>query len=184
MLALVGTVMSRSASGNVLLRDGDGVLGTHRPAAPRRPRRPRRRPHPRSAAKLTKTQLRALLRHAGRQRCIDAEADRLHAILRAEYLHQPPLVENALGQQVLALLRQLDTASANADELATAVIEQFEAHSRRWPERRSRLPRSCGVCRRCSRRDRVAAHAEASEAPTHSLVDQETSEERARPIRL
>src|SRR4051794_8149955 len=30
MLALVGTVMSRSASGNVLLRDGDDVLGTHR----------------------------------------------------------------------------------------------------------------------------------------------------------
>jgi ArsR family transcriptional regulator, arsenate/arsenite/antimonite-responsive transcriptional repressor len=30
MLALVGTVLSRSASGNVLLRDGDGVLGTHR----------------------------------------------------------------------------------------------------------------------------------------------------------
>jgi hypothetical protein len=29
MLALVGTGMSRSASGNVLLRDGDGVLGTH-----------------------------------------------------------------------------------------------------------------------------------------------------------
>ena len=30
MLALVGTVMSRSPSGNVLLRDGDGVLGTHK----------------------------------------------------------------------------------------------------------------------------------------------------------
>jgi hypothetical protein len=30
MLALVGTVMSRSPSGNVLLRYGDGVLGTHR----------------------------------------------------------------------------------------------------------------------------------------------------------
>jgi hypothetical protein len=29
MLALVGTVMSRSPSRNVLLRDGDGVLGTH-----------------------------------------------------------------------------------------------------------------------------------------------------------
>jgi hypothetical protein len=29
MLALVGTVMLRSASGKVLLRDGDGVLGTH-----------------------------------------------------------------------------------------------------------------------------------------------------------
>jgi hypothetical protein len=30
MLALVGTVMLRSASEKVLLRDGDGVLGTHR----------------------------------------------------------------------------------------------------------------------------------------------------------
>ena len=34
MLALVGTVMSRSSSGNVLLRDRDGVLGTHRVAYP------------------------------------------------------------------------------------------------------------------------------------------------------
>ena len=33
MLALVGTVMSRSASGKVLLRDGDRVLGTHKPRA-------------------------------------------------------------------------------------------------------------------------------------------------------
>jgi hypothetical protein len=30
MLALVRTVMSRSPSGNLLLRDGDGLLGTHR----------------------------------------------------------------------------------------------------------------------------------------------------------
>jgi hypothetical protein len=29
-LALVGTVMSRSASRKVLLRDGDGILGTYR----------------------------------------------------------------------------------------------------------------------------------------------------------
>ena len=38
MLALVGTVMSRSASGNVLLRDGDGVLGTHTVSVHRPPR--------------------------------------------------------------------------------------------------------------------------------------------------
>jgi hypothetical protein len=31
MLALVRTVMLRSASEKMLLRDGDGVLGTHRP---------------------------------------------------------------------------------------------------------------------------------------------------------
>jgi hypothetical protein len=30
MLALVGTVVLRSASGKVLLRDGEPVVGTHR----------------------------------------------------------------------------------------------------------------------------------------------------------
>jgi hypothetical protein len=30
MLTLVGTVMSRPPSGNVLLSGGDGVLGTHK----------------------------------------------------------------------------------------------------------------------------------------------------------
>jgi transposase len=83
---------------------------------------------PRAAAKLTKTQLRALLRRAGRERGVDAEADRLQAILRADYLHQPQLVEDALGRQALALLRQLTAACANADELAAAVIEHFETH--------------------------------------------------------
>jgi transposase len=83
---------------------------------------------PRAAAKLTKTQLRALLRRAGRQRGVDAEADRLQAILRADYLHQPQLVEDALGRQALALLRQLTAACASADELAAAVIEHFETH--------------------------------------------------------
>jgi transposase len=85
-------------------------------------------PTPRAAAKLTKTQLRALLRRAGRQRRVDAEADRIQAILRADYLRQLPLVEDAFGRQALALLRQLDAACTNADELATAAIEQFDAH--------------------------------------------------------
>jgi transposase len=85
-------------------------------------------PTPRAAAKLTRTQLRALLRRAGRQRGLDAEADRLQAILRADYLRQLPLVEEAFGRQALALLRQLDAACASADELAAAVIEHFDTH--------------------------------------------------------
>jgi transposase len=85
-------------------------------------------PTPRAAAKLTRTQLRALLRRAGRQRGLDAEADRLQAILRADYLRQLPLVEDAFGRQALALLRQLDAACASADELATTVIEHFDTH--------------------------------------------------------
>ncbi len=60
-------------------------------------------PTPRAAAKLTTTQLTTLLRRAGRQRGIDTEAARIQAILRTEYLHQLPLVEDAFGRQALAI---------------------------------------------------------------------------------
>ena len=84
-------------------------------------------PTPTAAATLTKTQLRALLKRAGRQRDLAAEAERIQRILRTEQLHQPPLVEQALGRQALALLRQLDAACASADELAAATTH-FEQH--------------------------------------------------------
>jgi transposase len=85
-------------------------------------------PTPRAAARLTKSQLRAVLRRAGLQRGIDAEAERLHQVLRAEYLHPAPLVEEAFGHQALALLRQLDTACANAEDLAAKAVERFHQH--------------------------------------------------------
>lgn len=83
---------------------------------------------PRAAAKLTKTQLRATLIRAGRQRSVDTEAARIQAILRRDYLHQLPLVEDAYARPALALLRQLDTACANAEDLATTTITVFRAH--------------------------------------------------------
>ena len=80
-------------------------------------------PTPTAAARLTKTQLRAILRKAGRQRGIDAEADRLAAVLRQDgWLHQPALVEQAMGHRALALLRQLDAACAGEQDLARASI--------------------------------------------------------------
>jgi transposase len=85
-------------------------------------------PTPRAAAKLTITQLAALLRRAGRQRGINTEAARIQAILRTEYLHQLPLVEDAFGRQALALLRALDTAATNAEDLATATVQHFDQH--------------------------------------------------------
>jgi transposase len=72
--------------------------------------------------------LRALLRRAGLQRGLDAETARLQQILRGDYLHHPALVEEAFGQQALALLRQLDTACANAEDLADAATERFARH--------------------------------------------------------
>ncbi|MFF7442180.1 IS110 family transposase [Streptomyces sp. NPDC008122] len=85
-------------------------------------------PTPTRAAKLTRAQLQAALKRAGRQRGIEAEAERLREIFRAEWAHQPPLVEDALGKQMLALLTQLEAACAAADQLAEAVEEVFPKH--------------------------------------------------------
>jgi hypothetical protein len=85
-------------------------------------------PTQRAATQLTTGQLRALLADTGRERGLDTEAQRLHSLLHAEYLHHPPLVEDAFGIQALALLRQLEAACANADQLAAAAVAHFEKH--------------------------------------------------------
>ena len=85
-------------------------------------------PTPTAAARLTLAQLRSLLGRAGRRRGVDDEARRLRAVFRAGYLHQPPLVEEAMGRQALALLGQLEAACTSAEELAAATIAQFATH--------------------------------------------------------
>ena len=85
-------------------------------------------PTPADAAKLTLAQLRALLRKAGRSRGIDAGAARLRDALRKGQMRQLPLVEQAMGRQALALLRQLDAACHSADDLEQAATESFNLH--------------------------------------------------------
>ncbi|MEU3343374.1 IS110 family transposase, partial [Streptomyces sp. NPDC006668] len=85
-------------------------------------------PTPERAAKLTRTQLRSLLKTAGRQRGIEAEADRLREAFRLPQMRQLPLVEEAMGHQTAALLRQLDAACISANDLAKAAVESFGAH--------------------------------------------------------
>src|SRR5690606_12888966 len=58
-------------------------------------------PAPGQAARLTRTQLKAVLKRAGRQRGIDAEVERLHAALRIPQMRQLPQVETAMGRQAL-----------------------------------------------------------------------------------
>ncbi|MEF3119499.1 IS110 family transposase [Streptomyces chrestomyceticus] len=86
-------------------------------------------PTPAKAAKLTKTQLCAALRRAGRVRGIEAEADRIKGVLRGTYAHQPPEIEAAMGVQLLGLLRQLGAACLAADDLAAQAEEAFRNHS-------------------------------------------------------
>jgi transposase len=85
-------------------------------------------PTPADAARLTPTQLRSLLRKAGRRRGIDAEATRLREAFRAGQMRQLPLVEQAMGRQTLALLAQLDAACTAADDLERAVTDSFNQH--------------------------------------------------------
>ena len=85
-------------------------------------------PDPATAARLTGAQLRSLLRKAGRSRSIDAEAARLRDAFRAGQMRQPPLVEEAMGRQALALLRHLDAACASAEDLEQAAVESFNQH--------------------------------------------------------
>ena len=85
-------------------------------------------PDPAAAARLTLAQLRALLRKAGRSRGVDAEAARLRETFRAVQMRQPPLVEQAMGRQALALLRHLDAACASAEDLEHAAIASFNQH--------------------------------------------------------
>ncbi|MFB8000446.1 IS110 family transposase [Streptomyces sp. NPDC056002] len=85
-------------------------------------------PTPAHAAKLTRAQLRSLLKKAGRQRGIDAEADRLHEAFRLPQMRQLAQVEQAMGLQTLALLRQLEAACTSADDLTAAAVESFDTH--------------------------------------------------------
>ncbi|WCN04079.1 IS110 family transposase [Streptomyces sp. M92] len=85
-------------------------------------------PTPTMAAKLTRRRLQTLLKQAGRIRGIQADAERLHEVFKRDYLHQLPQVETALGHQTSALLRQLNTACDNADQLEEAVTQVFEEH--------------------------------------------------------
>lgn len=86
-------------------------------------------PTPADAAKLSRSQLRALLKRGERPRCgIEAEVERLRAIFRADYLRQLPQVEQALGHQAVALIRQIDASCNSAAGLAAATEEAFLAH--------------------------------------------------------
>jgi transposase len=85
-------------------------------------------PAPAQAATLTKAQLAALLRKAGRSRSIDAEATRLRDAFRTPQMRQLPLVEDAMGRQALALLRHLDAACTSAGDLEQAVTASFNQH--------------------------------------------------------
>src|SRR6202007_156867 len=85
-------------------------------------------PPPAQAAKLPPARLRRLRVKPGRRRDLDRDVTRLRMVFTDTYLHQPPLVENAMGIQLGALVRPVEAACAAGEELAQAAIANFDQH--------------------------------------------------------
>nr|WP_235172421.1 IS110 family transposase [Rhodococcus erythropolis] len=85
-------------------------------------------PTPTAAAALTRPQLKAALKRAGRSRFLDRDVERLRAIMRAPALRQPPQIEAAMGISLMTLLRQFDAACTAAETLAAHVSVLFSEH--------------------------------------------------------
>jgi transposase len=85
-------------------------------------------PTPAAAAKLSVSRIAAALRRAGRSRGIDQTAAEIKAELRKPQLHQPVLVETAMGRHTRALLAALDTARNSVEDLGRTAAELFQTH--------------------------------------------------------
>ena len=83
-------------------------------------------PTPAAAARLlTLAQLRAQLREADRSLGIDAEATRLREAFRQQQMRPAPPRRAGNGPRSPGLLRRLDAACRNADDLEAAAIESL-----------------------------------------------------------
>ena len=67
-------------------------------------------PAPARARRLTRTQITAALRRGGRRRYLDRRTEEIHAALHTEQLEQAPLVADAFGASVAALVAVLSAS--------------------------------------------------------------------------
>jgi transposase len=84
-------------------------------------------PTPSAAAVLSRANLTDLLHAAGRG-TRPTEAARLAEAFAAPTLHQPALVEAAMGESVRAIVRTLEAANTSIKQLETALATSFEHH--------------------------------------------------------
>ena len=86
-------------------------------------------PDPASAAKLTRAQVSAVLKHAGRRK-IAGKTDTILAALRGEQLAQPPVLTAAYA----ATARSLIAVIVTLNEQVSSLQGQVEAHFGRHPD--------------------------------------------------
>jgi transposase len=85
-------------------------------------------PTPELGRRLSMAKIASALRRGGRQRRIDQRAGEIQAALRADQLEAPPLVADAMGAAVSALVGVIGELVAQIDRLETQLVEGFEQH--------------------------------------------------------
>jgi transposase len=87
-----------------------------------------RAPTPEQAAHLSLSKIRAALKHAGRQRNIDARAHQIAAVLRTEQLAAPAPVSAAFAATTRAAVGIIGELNHQISELEAQLATHFEAH--------------------------------------------------------
>lgn len=91
-----------------------------------------RAPTPTIAARLSKSQLTATLRHGGRQRNLTARAAEIQAALRAPQMRPPAAVEAAYGAQVASVVAVAAEMTRQIAALEAELARDFDAHPDAW----------------------------------------------------
>lgn len=76
----------------------------------------------------SRSKIAAALRRGGRQRRIDARAEEIQAALRTDQLTAPPLVAEAMGSTVVALVAIATELTAQIDRIETDLAASFDQH--------------------------------------------------------
>ena len=85
-------------------------------------------PTPRAGRRLASPRIVSALRRGGRQRRLDERAGEIQAALRAEHLHAPDVVADAMGATVAALVGVIGELVTQIRRLEAELADRFEQH--------------------------------------------------------
>ena len=85
-------------------------------------------PTPALARTLSRSKIASALRRGGRQRRVDERAEQIRAALRTEQLQAPPLVADAMGSSVTALVAVAVELNAQISRLESELAKHFDQH--------------------------------------------------------
>jgi transposase len=85
-------------------------------------------PTPQQGWRLTLSQVEAILRKAGRKRRVESKAAAIESSLRAPHLEAPPLIADAYGAVVTALVATLEQLVQQINQMEEKLEASFDVH--------------------------------------------------------